>query len=66
MQQDRREVEQQQVLDHVHDEQLLAQAVDGRDERDEHEREAAEEAGRRQPAPGRCRPRGARARQRRT
>ena len=32
---DRREVEQQQVLDHVHDEDLLAEAVDGGDERDE-------------------------------
>ena len=36
MQQDRREVEQQQVLDHVHDEQLLAEAVDRRDERGQH------------------------------
>ena len=40
--QDRREVEQQQVLDHVHGEELLAEAVDGRDQRDdEHERAPA-------------------------
>ena len=29
--QDRRDVDDQQVLDHVHDEELLAEAVDGRD-----------------------------------
>ena len=47
---DRRDVEQQHVLDHVHRERLVGEAVDRRDQRDEQREEAAEV---RHEAPGR-------------
>ena len=40
---DRRDVEQQDVLDHVHEEQVLAERVDGGEERDHREGDAGEE-----------------------
>jgi hypothetical protein len=49
--QDRHEVEQDEVLDHVHHEELLAEPVDRRHQGGEHEDEAAHEAD--QP-PSRC------------
>ncbi len=41
--QDRRDVEQQDVLEHVHHHQLLAERVDRRHERDEDRGETAQE-----------------------
>ena len=41
--QDRREVEQQHVLDHVHHHQLIAERVQGRDERDQDGQDPARE-----------------------
>ena len=42
-QQDRRDVEQQDVLDHVHHQQLVAEDVDRRDERREDREQPARE-----------------------
>ena len=47
-----RDVGDQQVLDHVHRGELLAEAVDGRDERDEQRRDAAAPRGEPPPARG--------------
>ena len=59
-QQDRREVEQQHVLDHVHREELVGERVDGRDQRDgDDERSPREE--RRRATARRGAPRGCRA-----
>ena len=41
---DRHDVEQQHVLDHVHEEQLVGEPVDRRDERDQRREQRADEA----------------------
>ena len=52
-QQDRRDVEQQDVLDHVHHHQLVAEHVDRRDERGQDRQQPAANSARR-PKPGGC------------
>ena len=53
-QQDRRDVEQQHVLDHVHDEQLLAERVERRDERRERARASRSANRAAAPTPAAC------------